>query len=46
MVQYVFKNKVYIIGKPDEILTQLKILQSSFTTLKEFLESKASDIEA
>jgi len=44
MFQFVYKDKFYMCGKPYEITAQIKELQKSFKTVKEFLNCKTKDL--
>lgn len=44
MLQFVYKEKMYVIGRIDQVTAHLRELSSRFKTVREYLESLTKDL--
>lgn len=43
--QYIYKDKMYIIGKPSAVLEQIRALCTQFHTVKELLDAYMKELQ-
>lgn len=44
MLQLDYRNKIYIIGKIDQVIIRLKEIERHFKTIKEYLDFQTRDL--